>query len=183
MPFLKKSIVDSRSTIVHRRAFTLIELLVVISIIAILVAAATTSWLNAQQKSRDGKRKSDLKSIQQALELYFQNNGRYPDTGTSNVIKCNVGQQDNIAWGGNFTCDSITYINPVPKDPVSARDHVYLYQATAVDPNTNFPLKYVLSAKLENEKDPDYCRNGDPTCMQKLACNPPANKNYCVINP
>src|SRR3989344_1659457 len=62
--------------------FSLIELLVVIAIIGILLAAATISWTNAQQKGRDGKRKADLKSIQQALELYFAQNGYYPP-GTS----------------------------------------------------------------------------------------------------
>src|SRR3990167_6962536 len=86
---IKKSIHYSPLTIniKVKQGFTLIELLVVISIIAILVAAATASWTNAQQKSRDGKRKSDLKSIQQSLELYLQDNGTYPG-GPSGEIQC-----------------------------------------------------------------------------------------------
>ncbi|MGB9883476.1 MAG: type II secretion system protein [Microgenomates group bacterium] len=54
-----------------KKAFTLLELLVVIGIIAILVALGTTSYSTAQKKSRDAKRKSDLKAIQNALEQYY----------------------------------------------------------------------------------------------------------------
>src|SRR3989344_1525650 len=72
-----------------KRGFSLIELLVVITIIAILIGAGTVSYNNAQQKGRDGKRKSDLKAIQQALEQYFQQNGKYPYSDiTTGRIKC-----------------------------------------------------------------------------------------------
>lgn len=184
-----------------RSAFTLIELLVVISIIAILVAAATASWTNAQKKSRDGKRKSDLKSIQQALELYFQNNGFYPlsgDTNGLNALQCNIPSpldKNYIGWGQNFSCgtgtEKISYMNPVPKDPIQNAALKFIYYYEAPDTNHNErPLKYTLSANLENEKDQDRCDKTGPFAgpegcknQSKLPCQPAANFNYCVVNP
>lgn len=58
--------------------FTLIELLIVIVIIAILAAIAITAFANAQAQARDSQRKSDIEQIQQALELYYADNGHYP---------------------------------------------------------------------------------------------------------
>lgn len=61
-----------------KSGFTLLELLVVIAIIAILIALGTISYSTAQKKSRDAKRHSDLKEIQNALETYHAVEGEYP---------------------------------------------------------------------------------------------------------
>lgn len=144
----------------------MIELLVVFSIIAILVAAASASWTNAQAKARDGKRKSDLKAVQQALELYFQTNGKYPSSNVlSGQIICNVtGDSSTKSWGSIFTCGSITYLQQLPKEVGSTP---YFY----VSP-TDFT--YTLSAWLENSSDPD---------LTGLLCTPAGPRNYCVTNP
>lgn len=60
------------------RGFSLLELLVVIGIIAILTALGTVSFTTAQKKTRDSRRLSDLKEIQNALETYHAVNGAYP---------------------------------------------------------------------------------------------------------
>lgn len=66
------------SNIKSKRGFTLLELLVVIAIIAVLISMATVSYSSAQRKSRDSRRKSDLKSIQAALEQYYaDHSGQY----------------------------------------------------------------------------------------------------------
>lgn len=51
--------------------FTLLELLVVISVLAILISLALTSFSTVQKKGRDAKRKSDIKEVQSALEQYY----------------------------------------------------------------------------------------------------------------
>jgi len=59
--------------------FTLLELLVVISIIGILVAMGAAAFTNAQQKSRNARRRGDMKAIQNAMEQYYsQNASIYP---------------------------------------------------------------------------------------------------------
>jgi len=65
-----------------RKGFTLIELLVVIAIIGILVAVATVSYTTIQKRSRDSRRVTDLKAVQQAFEQYYGDNSMYP-TGCS----------------------------------------------------------------------------------------------------
>ena len=61
-----------------KSAFTLIELLVVIAIIGILVTISIISLSNARAKARDAKRVADIKQIQTALELFFNDQNRYP---------------------------------------------------------------------------------------------------------
>ena len=63
-----------------KKGFTLIELLVVISIIGVLVAVAISSYGNAQIKSRDARRRGDMKTIQTTMEQYYATTGNssYP---------------------------------------------------------------------------------------------------------
>jgi general secretion pathway protein G len=131
--------------------FTLIEILVVISIIAILTATAAVSYTNVQMKSRDGKRKSDIRAIQQALAVYYQDNGRYPpyDFVTPNEL---------IDWCTYISNGSLqqvknalesTYIKQMPKDPIyGGVPGDYFYKKTAKG-------HYQLGAVLENTNDPD----------------------------
>ncbi len=64
----------------QKRGFTLIELLVVIAIIGILATLAVVALQQARQNARDSKRMADMKQVQTALELFFNENGRYPTT-------------------------------------------------------------------------------------------------------
>ena len=61
-----------------KNGFTLIELLVVISIIAMLSSIMLAGLNNARMKARDTRRIQDLKQIQNALEMYRNDNGKYP---------------------------------------------------------------------------------------------------------
>jgi len=62
--------------------FTLVELLITVAIIGILSAVVLTSMSGARNKAKDGRRISDIKQIQLALELYYDVNTEYPATGT-----------------------------------------------------------------------------------------------------
>ncbi len=168
------------SKIYHLKSgFTLIELLVVISIIAILISSAVVSSTVAQTKGRDGKRKADLKGIQQALEQYYQTNGHYPATSGGQIL-CNTATDTTTiaTWGGTFICGGITYMKPVPKDPAfdPSTNKDYYYDSTGAD-------TYKLSATVENKNDQENTDN--PSYVPNtLPCDPtPNGRTYCVINP
>ncbi len=79
---------------VNKKAFTLIELLVVIAIIGILATLAVVALQQARSRARDSKRVADVKQLQTALELFFNENGRYPTDGewSSGSIGSNSGE-------------------------------------------------------------------------------------------
>lgn len=122
----------------NTRGFTLIELLVVIAIIGLLSTLAVVALNNARQKARDAKRVSDVKQIQTALELYFNDESGYPNAVTT---------------GGTITgaTSGTTYMGAVPSNPdpradggncASGADYVY----SSVGPTT-YALTYCLAAK------------------------------------
>lgn len=165
-----------------KSGFTLIELLVVITIIGILAALATVSYTNAQQKGRDGKRKADLKAVQQALELYYQTAGWYPDASSGN-IRCNIRQGYNaqtgttIYWtGGAFSCRDKnlivqTFLQSMPSDPKYQSTTGYYY--TSSDQN-----HYALYTCLENTNDPD--KDSSTSTVWGTSCS---TASYTVKNP
>jgi len=67
--------------------FTLLEMLVVLGIIGLIMGIAVSSFSTAQKKARDSKRKSDLKTIQNALEQYYSVCGyKYPTPDSSKLF-------------------------------------------------------------------------------------------------
>ena len=86
-----------------KKGFTLIELLVVIAIIGILAGIILTALGGARATARDAKRIVELRSIHQALELYFIQYGSYPDEDTCDT---SIGSGPNQATSCTTTnCD------------------------------------------------------------------------------
>ena len=111
--------------------FTLIELLVVIAIIGLLSTLAVVALNNARMKSRDAKRVSDIKQIQTALELYYNDANAYP-----------------AALGSTIASSGVTYMAAVPSNPSPVNDgscaagSTYTY--TAATSNTSYTLQYCI---------------------------------------
>lgn len=61
------------------QGFTLVELLVVLAIIGLLATVVVVNVLPAQSGARVQKAKADIALIEQGLELYRLDAGRYPD--------------------------------------------------------------------------------------------------------
>ena len=76
------------------KGFTLIELLVVIAIIGILSSVVLASLNSARKRARDTRRLSDMNQIQTALEYYYDNHGRYPQSDYDGCGGWDVGNQD-----------------------------------------------------------------------------------------
>ena len=63
-----------------RKGFTLIELLVVMSIVGMLLAIAAPRYFSSVEKSKEAMLRQTLSVTREALDKYYGDNGRYPDT-------------------------------------------------------------------------------------------------------
>src|SRR3972149_8165962 len=92
-----------------KRGFTLIELLVVISIIGILATLLVANYNAARSRARDAQRKSDVRNIQTALRLYYNDTQLYPcDDG----VTVNPNEDSDImGCGTQAACASVTSCN------------------------------------------------------------------------
>ena len=119
-----------------KKSFTLLEMLIVLGIIAVILSIVTVAYSTTQKKSRDAKRKSDMKNMQNALEQYYSVCGYVYPTGISpNGIMC----------GG-----SPAILTGMPVDPKTATP--YVYSTTA--PSAGFSL---CTTNLESESPTGYC--------------------------
>ena len=154
-----------------KKAFTLIELLVVISIIAILATLLIANYNAARGRARDAQRKSDLRNIQTALRLYYNDYASYPVSTSTKKIKGCVNGTTTCTWGQAFSVTATNpdqiYMNILPADPQS--DRTYVYDQTGPD-------AYTLSACLENVSD-DKC--GNP-CTSAYGVGTPTGCIYTV---
>ncbi len=109
----------TQKTIRSSRGFTLIELLVVVAIIGMLSSVVLASLNDARGKARDASRKATLRSLQNALELYYSTNGAYPSTSGNfyssepNDALAN-GPGNNGIWIPGL---APLYITALPRDP------------------------------------------------------------------
>ncbi|MBU0572262.1 type II secretion system GspH family protein [Patescibacteria group bacterium] len=125
--------------------FTLIELLVVVSLIGVLATLVLANLNAARQRGRDAQRKSDLRNIQTALRLYYNDYDKYPANMASNIAGCGALGESICIWGDDpFESGIQTYMSTLPDDPLP--DVSYSYQQIDAD-------NYTLTACLENASD------------------------------
>ncbi len=129
----------------HKKGFTLIELLVVIAVIGILAGVVLASLNSARGKARDAKRKQDLTQLRSALEMYYNDYGSYPYTGTTaslNATTVSSWYGNCSSYGGYSTSGATgwipnlapTYIAALPLDPKPLGTiGCYLYASDGID--------------------------------------------------
>ena len=120
-----------------KQGFTLIELLVVVAIIGLLATLSIVALNNARARARDARRVADVKQIQTALELYYNDFGTYV-SGTT--------------LGTTIASGSTTYMGtvPTPPQPVDGTGSptncpaaaTYAYSGSA----TTYTLSYCLGS-------------------------------------
>ena len=98
----------------QQRGFTLIELIVVVTIIGILAGVAISNVKWAQQKAREAALRHDLFEIRKAIDDYYADKQKYPDSLQTLV--------------------SDKYLRKLPPDPITQRVDWEEVQATT-DPN------------------------------------------------
>ena len=112
-----------------KKGFTLIELLVVIAIIGLLSTLAVVALNSARQKARDAKRVADIKQIQTALELYYNDQSGYP-VATGTLGSTNFACLGTAGFGAAACAD--VYMGLVPTNP-TPNGADYVYTSTADD--------------------------------------------------
>lgn len=131
-----------------KKGFTLIEILVVVAIIAILSSVVLIGLGPTRRAGRDARRISDLRQVQNGLELYFNHCGAYPG-GASNVAGCTTGS--GLTGQAGYTSMGTALVTAgaaqnVPQDP-SSPNAAYRYSSTS-------GANYVLSTVLEDTANP-----------------------------
>lgn len=196
----------------NKKGFTLIELLVVISIIGLLSSVVLASLNVARSKARDARRLSDIRQVQNALELYRSNNNTYPDSGSFRENSCNTGTASDTgtpvaAWDSALSpLVSAKYIASLPDDPQNkgtlntSRNYCYAYavssasiysscldiQSGAYEALSNY--EYALFLSLENTPTQGKVINwkADTSSVSAPISAATLNAkpyNYCILGP
>ncbi len=126
-----------------KQGFTLIEILIVVAIIAILASVVLVGLGPTQQAGRDARRLSDIREVQNALELFYNKCGFYPG-GAAASGPCSSFTAPTT-WATLTTLLTTTAslgVSSIPSDPSSNRTYGYAYNSGATS--------YVVGAALEN---------------------------------
>jgi len=108
-------------------AFTLIELMVVIVILGILAAFVVPRITKRPEDARVTKAKIEISNLEQALELYYLDNGSYPSSeqGLESLVKKPSSGDEPQNWReGGYLVKS-----RLPKDPWG-NDYMYVSPGT-----------------------------------------------------
>ncbi len=170
-----------------QKGFTLIELLVVISIIGLIASVALVALNSARMKARDARRKSDLRQIANALELYLDKNGSYPNTGASSAVG-NANYSTQASWLSTLVTDG--QLAAAIKDPTNIDAGPWCWNGAATK-NTIYTYasdgqRYVLCAWMENTSDKETLQFNDAadpwSTTQKLYTNRGySGYNYVIV--
>lgn len=145
--------VKNRKSKIKNWGFTLIELVIVVGILSILSigALAVLNPVAQFQKADDARRKSDLSQIQKALEVYYNDNGKYPPDFSSSDYRIKGLNGNVVSWGSSWQ----PYMDVLPKDPRPSKNYVYFSSSDG--------QSYWLYASLDRGTDPALCNSGS-TC-------------------
>lgn len=128
-----------------KQGFTLIELLVVIAIIGLLSTLSILALNQARARARDAKRVADVKQIQTALEMYYNDAGDYPVTAS-------ITPGLAISYGGNV------YLAAIPNAPEpidgsactlnTAKAYTYTKTGSGQGGTASYTINYCLGANV-----------------------------------
>ncbi len=166
--------------------FTLIELLVVIAIIGLLASVVLVSLNSARSKARDAKRIADFKQISTALELFYDAEGKYPQTAGAPTWDGHWDIFKTCLTTGASCGFTVTNYSPVLKsfsqDPLdnpatlSDADPTYYYGYPS---GCSDGQSYRLAVYLENN-DKALSSDVDGSFYNNnLGCED-SNKGYCI---
>jgi prepilin-type N-terminal cleavage/methylation domain-containing protein len=171
----------------RKRGFTLIELLVVIAIIGLLSSMSVYAINIARMKARDAKRLADLKQIATALDLFYDQQSRYPASpgGTCWDLCAQTSHtqyfKNCLEQGINCGFTTTNFQSVMPNVPSNPLDDPNVNQGFNYHYFTGYegrgPECYILGTLLEtnhpalnNDADGDRRNLGDNGCADPYYC-------------
>lgn len=142
----------------YRNAFTVVELVVVVVVIAIIASITVVAYTTVQRDARDTSRIAKVQDIADALELYYLNNGRYPQIrhGLGNETSGCVSGDTSVNWGHCNRLKELTdqiapYMNVDPTSLSQGTQGNYFYSYASQGGVDNWQT-YGLVVFLEGDK-------------------------------
>ena len=159
-----------------QRGFTLVEMLVVVTVIVMLIFLGLRELWGSTGNARDVERLQMMEELEIAIRLYFEDNGRYPDTCplTGGQVRGGPGPV-SAGWGAE--CDEWIvglvpkYLPELPEDPSSEDENSRGFFYEPMLNNTEFKLFLfgTVEKKLVESSDHPYAR-----------CAASCTFNYCT---
>lgn len=116
----------------HESGFTLVELIIVIAIIGILATIAIPSFKPAPDKAREAVLKTDLHTMREALDQYFADKARYPesldtlvDEGYLRAVPVDPFTQSSSTWRLIYANETGNQDNPTPEEEAAAAPGIF----------------------------------------------------------
>jgi len=140
------------------QGFTLIELMVVISIISLTTSIVLTTVSDAQARARDVQRINMMDQMTLALELYFDDNGAYPDADPSASGYGKEIHSNQNTWRTSNLHNALVgggYIAELPVDPQNiggepwTGGYTLTYSTYTVGGSPTLGSAYDLTIRLE----------------------------------
>ena len=142
------------------QGFTLIELLVVLAIIGLLAGLVLPALSAAREKSKVTKVRVELRQIELALEMYYEDHKCYPPVR----VACNTSERDHwcqlppeLVQGEYLPGGGRDGMSSAMEDPFNP-GHTYKY--AAIGP-------YLLNGALQDEYFPMFLPDDFPTCQSQ----------------
>lgn len=110
----------------RQHGFTIVELLIVIVIIAILAAITIVAYNGIQDRARYSSMKSDINTINKAIQMYYAENSSYPGSNTTGTLVYSAGPNNTMAIPGLAP----TYIAQMPSILNDGKGGYYAYIVT-----------------------------------------------------
>jgi prepilin-type N-terminal cleavage/methylation domain-containing protein len=140
----------------QKKGFTLIELLVVIAIIGILATIAVVALQQARQSARDANRIANIKQMQTALELYFNDWQAYPASNSPALTSFNP-------MSGQIASGTTVYMEIIPTAPTpadgdcTAASNTYQYTEDAGTDFGSYTISFCLGSQTGGLSAGAYC--------------------------
>ncbi len=98
------------------RGMTLIEIMVVVVILGLIASAVAVNVMNSLAKAKRDQARTDLHTLENCLDLYKLEKGRYPTTeeGLAAVVAAGKCKNMQDPWKNDYV-----YLNPGQKHPDS----------------------------------------------------------------